>query len=89
MILPQSKKRRKPKPRKRTVHLVEIPEPEPNTRSVLVYTGEGTVIIKGTGNVTMLCGRCQSPLAEGVEMYGLQNLVLRCKNCGAYNDTLA
>jgi len=78
----------KPPRRKRHIRLAVIPEPEPNTRTVLLYTGEGTVVIRGSGPVTMDCGNCGAVLAQNVEMGQLQNLVLRCKNCGAFNETL-
>ena len=46
----------------RTVHLMVISEPEADTRTVLKYTGPGTAIFSGNGNVTMLCGHCgESP----------------------------
>jgi hypothetical protein len=66
-----------------------ISEPEADTRTVLKYTGPGTAIFSGYGNVTMLCGHCERPLAERVKMGTLRNLVLVCKNCGSFNDTLA
>ena len=77
------------KQRRRTVRMIVIPEPEPNTRSVLLYTGPGTVVMRGPGNVTMVCGQCNSPLLEGMKVTQVQNLVFRCKNCGAFNETLA
>jgi uncharacterized Zn finger protein len=77
------------KKRKRRIRTRVIPEPEANTRSVLIYEGEGTVVMKGPGNVIMECGNCGVPLVEGVAVNQLQNLVFRCPNCGEYNETLA
>jgi len=87
-----AKKRKGPTPKKRTqrrIRMMVIPEPEPNTRSVLVYTGEGTVVMRGPGNVIMECGNCQVPLTEGVGVAQVQSLVLRCPNCGEFNESLA
>ncbi len=75
--------------KKRKVSLAVIPEPEPNTRSVLIFSGEGTVVMSGQGNVTLECGNCHAPLVQGIEMKQLENLVFKCNNCGAYNETLA
>lgn len=82
-------KRKGPTPKKRRIRLAVIPEPEPNTRSVLIYTGEGTVVMRGPGNVTMECGNCGAPIIVGVKTSQLQNLVFKCPNCGAFNETLA
>jgi predicted RNA-binding Zn-ribbon protein involved in translation (DUF1610 family) len=88
-------KRKKPNPIKkipratRHIAMMVISEPEPNTRSVLVYTGEGTVVMRGPGNVVMDCGNCGAPLIEGVPVANLQGIVFRCPNCGQFNDTLA
>jgi len=66
-----------------------IPEPEANTRSVIVYEGEGTVVMKGPGNAVMECGNCGVPLVEGVPVGNIQSIVFKCPSCGEYNETLA
>jgi hypothetical protein len=76
---------RKPK---RRIRLRVIPEPEPNSRSIIRYTGEGTVAMRGSGDIVMECGNCGSPLIDGVPMKTLINIVFICSNCGAYNETL-
>lgn len=88
--------KKKPKPkvpgtraRERRIKLMVIPKPEPNTRTVLNFTGEGTVIMKGDGNVIMECGNCAVPLTDGVNVAQLHSIVFRCPNCGEYNETLA
>jgi hypothetical protein len=63
-----------------------IPEPEPNTRAVLVNTGQGTIVIGGQGTTTYVCGACESPLAVNVEEGVIRSLVLRCKGCDAFNE---
>jgi uncharacterized Zn finger protein len=83
------KKRKGATPKKRRIRLMVIPEPEQGTRSVLVYTGEGTVVMRGPGNVVMECGNCGVPLLEGVKVAQIQNLVFRCPSCGSFNETLA
>jgi len=83
-----SKQKGTDKQRHRTIRMMVIPEPAPNTRSVLLYTGPGTVVMRGQWNVTMVCGKCASPLLEGVKTAILQNMVVRCQNCGAFNESL-
>lgn len=73
---------------RRQIQMAVIPEPEPNTRSVLMYTGPGTVAAKGSGNVTMICGNCASPILENVKVAQFQNIVFRCNKCGAFNEVL-
>lgn len=65
-----------------------IPEPEPDTRSVLVYTGEGTVVMRGenTGFVYS-CGGCDVPLIVDVRPGQIVNLVFKCSACGAFNES--
>lgn len=78
-----------PTPKKRKVRLNVIPEPEPNTRSVLIYTGEGTVVMRGPGKVTMECGNCGVPLIVGVNVAQIRGVVFRCPSCGQFNESLA
>ena len=77
------------KPKRRTIRMAVIPEPAPNTRSVLMYVGPGTVAMRGQDNVTMVCGNCGSPILEGMKTIQVRNLVFRCNKCGAFNETLA
>lgn len=65
-----------------------IPEPEPETRSVIVFTGEGTVAMRGgdTGFVH-LCGGCGAPLIVDVRPGGVVNMVFKCNGCGAFNES--
>jgi hypothetical protein len=77
--------------RMRTIRLVVIPEPKPGTRSVLNYTGKGTLVMRGdtSPGTTMVCGKCEAPLIEGVGMDQIVDIVFHCNRCGAYNQTLA
>ncbi len=70
------------------VKLALIPQPNPNTRTVFVYEGKGTVVMQGPGKLVMDCGGCGVPLLQGVRIEQVQNVVFRCPACGAYNETL-
>jgi|SRR2546427_9313165 SEC-C motif-containing protein len=64
-----------------------IPEPDPNTRAVLIYGGEGTIAFRGFDvGLALCCGQCKSHLVVGMEREQIQNIVLKCKGCGAYNE---
>jgi hypothetical protein len=71
------------------IPLTVITPPDPNTRSVLEKTGGDTIIFNGlgAGPDSLDCGGCDSPLAVSVAREQFQGIVLRCLNCGAYNDT--
>lgn len=79
------------KRRKRIIPMVVIPEPEPNTRSVLIKSDDGTLFIKGdqSPQTVLVCGKCRSPLTEGISVDQVQNIVLQCNHCKAYNEALA
>src|SRR5258708_11961798 len=68
--------------------LTVMPEPDPGTRAVFVYEGEGTTVFTGfdTG-LALDCGECGACLVRGLIRDAVLGLVLRCKNCGSYNDT--
>lgn len=66
-----------------------IPEPAPDTRSVLRMQGEGTVVIRveDAERPVHTCGACDAPLIVGLGLLHIQNVVLRCNGCGAFNET--
>ena len=65
-----------------------IPEPDPDTRSVFIREGEGTIVFTGYQvGLALLCGRCKSHLIVGIPKENIQNIVIRCNNCGAFNET--
>jgi hypothetical protein len=77
--------------RTRIIRLHVIPEPKKGTRSVLLYSGEGTQMIttpNGPG-IKLVCGKCDAPLAGGVPVSKIQGMVLRCNKCGSFNETPA
>lgn len=62
-----------------------IPEPEKNTRAILVIN-QKTPIFKGNGNDDYCCGSCGFVLCESVFRTQIKNLVLKCPECMAYNE---
>jgi len=64
-----------------------IPEPDPNSRAIFFYEGEGTVVFSGYDvGLALTCGKCASELVTGVRRDAIQGVVIRCKNCGAFNE---
>ncbi len=65
-----------------------IPEPEEGTRSVIIFSGEGTVVMQGpaTGR-DYVCARCGSTILAGIPRGQIQNMVFKCASCGAFNET--
>ncbi len=41
--------------------------------------------IRGSGNVTLSCGDCMIPLVEGIVEGQLENRIIKCRKCKAYN----
>ncbi len=72
-----------------TVVLPVVPEPDPGTRAVFIREGEGTVVFQGgTTEIAECCGSCGAPLIVGLEIGQVRGLVLKCNNCGSFNDTV-
>jgi len=64
-----------------------IPEPDPDTRSVFIYNGEGTIAFRGFEvGLALTCGQCNSHLVVGVRRENIKNIVIKCNNCGAFNE---
>ena len=61
-----------------------IPEPAPNTRTVL-NPAKGPAI-SGNGDFSTLCGNCGVILLKNVQFGQVRNIVIRCSNCGKFND---
>ena len=75
------------KPRKRRVVLKTIPKPKSGTRAVLdPKIGEVLPVIKGTGDVDLLCGNCKAVLVEGIFQGQIRNIVIHCPICRFYNN---
>jgi DNA-directed RNA polymerase subunit RPC12/RpoP len=72
------------------IPLSVIPEPDPGTRAVFVKTGEGTIAFQGTATEKSFdCGSCGASLAIGVREDQMQGMVIKCNQCGTFNDTLS
>ncbi len=72
------------------VPLKIIPKPESDARSIIYNDGPGTIFIRGEKQgVSYDCGNCGSPLLIDVEEWQVKNIVFRCSNCGAYNESPA
>ncbi len=67
-----------------------IPEPEKDTRTVIVFTGKGTVVMRGeaTGR-DYVCGNCGATILAGIGRGQVKNIVFKCNACGAFNETRA
>jgi DNA-directed RNA polymerase subunit RPC12/RpoP len=74
----------------RHVRLQVVPKPAPGTPTIFEYSGEGTRVIQATlTDVSYDCGECGSSLLAGIELDQVQNIVLKCANCGSYNLSVA
>lgn len=70
-----------------SVELKIIPEPDPDTRTLFIYEGEGTVCFSGYEiGLALICGNCKSQLVVGIPKANIENIVIRCKKCGKYNE---
>jgi hypothetical protein len=70
----------------RKIVLKVIPEPAPETKTVLVPKPNVLPVIKGVGNIDLLCGSCNEILVEGISEGQIRNIVIRCPKCEAYNE---
>jgi hypothetical protein len=61
-----------------------IPTPQPNTRAVFV--GKVLPLIKGKGNLNLLCGNCNAKLVEGINEGQINNIVIQCPICKLHNE---
>ena len=69
------------------VRLRIIPEPKPQTRAILEpKVGEILPVIKGNGNLNLLCGNCDAILIEGIDKGQIRNIVIHCPICRFYNN---
>lgn len=63
-----------------------IPKPKSGTRTVLEPKSNVVPVIKGVGNLDLLCGSCGETLVDGIDEGQIRNIVIRCPKCGAYNE---
>ena len=64
-------------------HMRVISKPPGQARQA---AGNFGPVIKGDGNMTYLCGDCETTLLETVEYKQVRDLVVKCKKCGCTND---
>lgn len=78
------------KPRRIKLPLKVIPEPEPNTRSVLTRTNLDPFLVvkgEGAGNTDLVCGRCSQILVVGLGTgLVISNIVIKCPKCESFNE---
>ena len=71
--------------------LKAIAEPAPDTRTVLTPAPGVIPVIKAEetarGAVDSFCATCGVILIEGVRPPTIRNMVIRCPQCGTYNET--
>jgi hypothetical protein len=84
---PKVKKKKMPEITRRMA-LKVIPEPAPNTRTVVNCVGESTVVfISHEEGLALVCGNCASDLVVGMRRAAIRDVVLCCNKCGAFNET--
>jgi cytidine deaminase len=69
-----------------TTQLKVIPESEVKGRAVLTKKDGDNVIVRGNGEYSYTCGNCQQVLLENISDNQIQNMILKCGSCGAYNN---
>ena len=70
----------------RYAHMRVISNPPDRTRPFLAPAPNVGPVIKGNGNMTYLCGECETSVLETVEYNQVRDLVVKCKKCGSYLD---
>jgi hypothetical protein len=64
------------------IRLPVIPKPTAGTR--VIFEGNATPVIEGSGSVKMVCDRCEELLVDGARGGPLKNGVVRCPTCRSY-----
>lgn len=59
-----------------------IPKPDPKVGVMSLFPPDS--IIKGDGDVNLLCGNCEAVLVRGAGN-SVRNMVLQCGACGSFN----
>lgn len=66
-----------------------IKRPKRKKRAVLsTKKGIRTPVINGLGDLDLLCGKCFTLLVEGINEGQIQNVVLQCPKCRAFNEII-
>lgn len=61
-----------------------IPEPSEGTRTILAPPEAPA--IRGDGDLTILCGACNIAICQNIIPGQVENIVVKCPNCGKFND---
>jgi hypothetical protein len=70
------------------IPLKVIPEPDPGSRSVFIQNGKESIVFSGRETeISLDCGQCGASLVVGLKQDQIRNIVLKCNQCGAFNDT--
>ncbi|NOU00060.1 MAG: SEC-C domain-containing protein [Gallionella sp.] len=78
---------RTPPPIKHKIALKIIPEPDPGTRAVFEMTNNANILFQGfETEIGLVCGACSKVLAAGINREQIINVVLKCNQCGAFNE---
>jgi hypothetical protein len=73
---------------RRQIKLLVVPEPAERTRTVLLQASAPPLFAGEEPEAPdYVCGRCDSALIAKTTKLWLLNIVIKCFNCGAYNDT--
>jgi predicted RNA-binding Zn-ribbon protein involved in translation (DUF1610 family) len=77
-------------PARRHIRLRSIPRPIDGTRTVFTAGDDApkrfTFIRGDSPGLSFDCAKCGTPLMIDVERGQVTNIVLRCNNCGTYNE---
>lgn len=73
------------------IDLVQVPEPEPGTASVLEVeptpAADGFVFIIGDGDIDFNCPNCHRRLLQGIQPKQVIQVVFKCPWCDTFSRT--
>jgi DNA-directed RNA polymerase subunit RPC12/RpoP len=67
------------------IKLKVIPEPAKGTRAII--RRDKAPLMRSEGPVNYVCGKCGTVLLESIQKGQVTGIVLRCPQCGSFNDT--
>jgi DNA-directed RNA polymerase subunit RPC12/RpoP len=62
-----------------------ISEPDPKTRTIFDFTPEAPPM-KGAGQLSYVCGSCETTLLQSIELEQVEGVVYRCGKCREFNE---